>query len=191
MASLQWTSNGFQRSRNKRRATVLQLLNSIKAHFNPVKCSLAATSLACLFSAQGCHVFRMIFLNGVISHPASPEDETSGNPQQFVWSHGETEVLVVSCKAVGFLSVAACCTWRNNQEPQTSPSQIANGWKEQRRRQGRSVQHAGYKNFVCSHSWLNVHFWRSNECGANPTKKSLLKSFCFCVSFLLNFNLKA
>ena len=79
----------------------------------------------------------MIFLSGVISHPATPEDETSGNPQQLVWSHGETAVLVVSCKGVGFLSIAACCTWRNNQEPQTSPSlQIANGWKEQRHRQG-------------------------------------------------------
>ena len=103
----------------------------------------------------------MIFLSGVISHPATPEDETSGNLQQLVWSHGETAVLVVSCKAVGFLSVAACCTWRNKQGPQTLPSlQIANGWKEQRHRQGRSVQHAGYKNFVCSHSWLKVHFWR-------------------------------
>ena len=85
------------------------------------------------FSSPGCHVCRMICLSGVISHPATPEDETSGNLQQLVWSHGETAVLVVSCKAVGFLSVAACCTWRNNQEPQTSPSlQIANGWKEQR-----------------------------------------------------------
>ena len=193
VASLQWTSNGFQRSRNKRRATVLQLLNSIKAHFNPVKCSLAATSLACLFSAQGCHVCRMIFLSGVISHPATPEDEPSGNLQQLVWSHGETAVLVVSCKAVGFLGVAACCTWRNNQEPQTSPSlQIANGWKEQRHRQGRSVQHAGYKNFVCYHPWLKVHLWRWETLmrADQIHKKTSWRVSAFCVSPLFNLNLK-
>ena len=169
----------------------------MKAHFNPVKCFLAATSLACLFSAQGCHVCRMIFLSGVISHPATPEDETSGNLQQLVWSHGETAVLVVSCKAVGFLSVAACCTWRNNQEPQTSPSlQIANGWKEQRHRQGtknqpncttRGVQRLGVFPFNCwkntSHSWLKVHFWRWAPLmrAGQIHKKKHLEEFLFFV----------
>ena len=153
----------------------ITLLKSIKAHFNPVKCFLAATSLACLFSAQGCHVCRMIFLSGVISHPATPEDETSGNPQQLVWFHGETAVLVVSCKGVGFLSVAACCTWRNNQEPQRSPSlQIANGWKEQRHKQGTKKQR-------------NLCSTRAAKTWSNPQKKT---SLCVCVSLLLNFNLK-
>ena len=191
VALVQWTRNGFQRSRNKRRGTVLQLLNSIKAHFNPVKCSLAATSLACLFSAQGCHVCHMIFLSGVISHPATPEDETSGNPQQLVWSHGETAVLVVSCKAVGFLSVAACCTWRNNQEPQTSPSlHIANGWKEQRHRSDKvqksigNLQHAGYKNLVCPSSSVFLTVSTTNEGGANPQKKHLEEFLLLCFSLV-------
>ena len=74
----------FKEAETRDGQQLITLLNNIKAHFNPVKCFLAATSLACLFSAQGCHVCRMIFLSGVISHPATPEDETSGNLQHLV-----------------------------------------------------------------------------------------------------------
>ena len=140
---------------------------------------------------------RIVFLSGVISHPATPEDETSGNLQQLVWSHGETAVLVVSCKAVGFLSVAACCTWWNSQGPQTSPSlQIASGWKEQThtdkvQKSSRIVQHAGYKNLVGPSLSVFLTMSTTNEGGPNPSKKKpLWRVSAFCVSLLLSISLQ-
>ena len=76
--------------------------------------------------------------------------------------------------------------------PQTSSSQFANRWKEQRRRQGtkqRVFPFNCWKNtwhplFKCILTVRNT-----NEGGPNP-QKNILKSFCVCVSLLLNFNLK-
>ena len=116
VALLQWTSNSFQKKQTQKTGN-----NDYIAKQNQ-NALLAATSLTCsnvakhfkimihghwlicnLFSSPGCHVCRMIFLTGVISHPRNSwRYETSGNLQQLVWSHGETAVLVVSCKAVGF-----------------------------------------------------------------------------------------
>ena len=92
--------------------------------------------------------------------------------------------------------------------PQTSSSQFANRWKEQRHRQGtkkkpncttrrvQKLQNLVYFPLIAGKRlpilYLNVLLTVSttNEGGANPQKKNILKSFCVSVSLLLNFNLK-
>ena len=105
-----------------------------------------------------CHV---ICLSGVISHP---RDSWRWNIWKstaigFLWSHGETAVLVVSCKAVGFLSVACWCTWWNNRGPKHRlPSTLQTDGKSRDTKKGtkkqpncrtRGVQELGVSQLKC------------------------------------------